>query len=390
MTNLLRHIRVTLLALFVFASAQFLQTTKKRRSKVISTPPRVLLIGAYGNGNFGDDVIGQAIAEGVKGHGSVLIAARLHDTSRLAKDVAETVVVGGGLSSLVKTWKLASRSDLAILGGGGLLEGRPDDVNVHRLILEYLGKLAVCGLRGQRIAIHGIGISPNLYSNPLVNVAVRAMFKAINVIGVRDPASLAAVRRNGGTATLIKDPAIVLFEGWARQVQKTENSVGVVLLDHYRWPTFSKADSVAEGTREEELQELVNQLILRCSQGKQIKIFSFHWSDKPMGEDVVKLFTECGGNSASVDLVSYKQPSSESPFKLLMACEEVLTMRFHPALAALSSNAKVKVIGSLQKLEQLRASAVPASQNWQYPPEYGDPLEQLQAVILGRDVVMSE
>lgn len=383
MKSLIRQSRVALLALFVLISATYLRFFRRRSVPVEPVAPKVLLIGAYGNGNYGDDIIGQALARGVEAPGSVLIAARLEDVSRLKAHVAPTVVVGGGLGSLFRTWKLARETDIAVLGGGGLLEGRRDDVNVHRLILEYLGKLAVCGLKGQRMAIHGIGVSPDLYSNALVNSAVRAMFRAVDVIGVRDPASQAAVNRAGGEAFLIRDPAIVLFEDWARIVVAEPGSVGVVLLDHHRWPSFTPGDSESELERKGELTALAQQLVLLAKQRKKIKLFNFHWSDVAISSDVMTLYLENDGSSDCIENVPYEQSSSENPFRLLMACEEVWTMRFHPALAALTSGAKVSVIGRLQKLEQLRSSTDTDAPNWSYPEQYDDPLEHLLRKVLG-------
>ncbi|SCB75422.1 Polysaccharide pyruvyl transferase family protein WcaK [Pseudarthrobacter enclensis] len=385
MKKFARQARVLLLSAFVFCAAQLLRLNKSKRASRTRTAPRTLLIGAYGNGNFGDDIIGQAIALGVKSYGSVLIAARLEDVSRLNENVGRTVVVGGGLRSLSKILKLSRETDIAILGGGGLLEGRRTDVNVHRLILEYLGKLAVCGLRGQPIAIHGIGVSPNLYSSQVVNTAVRSMLRAVDVVAVRDPASYETVRDCGAKPTLIRDPAIVLFESWAPTIKKVKSSVGVVLLDHHRWPTFKKADAQAELNRQNELTELASQLISQARQGKHISIFNFHWSDVAMSRDLRDLFLTQGGDVTKLEVVPYHQTSSEVPFKLLMACNEVLTMRFHPALAALTSGAKVDVIGSLQKLEQLRSSTETEGKTWQYPSEYADPLAQLSSIFGRRD-----
>lgn len=391
MKAVLRRARVTLLALTVLCIVQLLKLNAPSRRKHLSKTPHVLLIGAYGNGNFGDDIIGQAVADGVKRlGGSVLIAARLDDISRLSTAVADTVIVGGGVRSLLRTWRLAHGRDIAILGGGGLLEGRPDDVNVHRLILEYLGKLAVCGLRGQRIAIHGIGVSPNLYSSALVNKAASEMLKIVDVIGVRDPSSEGTVKQFNARVSLIQDPAIVLFQSWARQAQRQANTTAVVLLDHHRWPTFAVGSSEQEGKRTADLTTIARELVKRSDQGELIRLLAFHWSDVNICQDLFRLFLEHGGRQANIEIEPYTQATSEGPFKLLMSCENVLTMRFHPALAALTANAKVEVIGSLQKLEQLRRSTAGRNEFWKYPEEYGDPVEQLKRIIWGEQTVQEQ
>ncbi|ADX74173.1 uncharacterized conserved protein [Pseudarthrobacter phenanthrenivorans Sphe3] len=381
MRNFARQLRVILLALYVFVAAKILALTKTKRMRREHVMPRILLIGAYGNGNFGDDIIGQAIVQSIGDRGSVLIAARLKDTARLVADVGDAVEVGQGLGSIFRTWNLARHTDMAILGGGGLLEGRRNDVNVHRLILEYLGKLAACGLRGQRVVIHGIGISPNLYSNHMVNAAVRAMLRAVDIVGVRDPASADAVRENGGRASLIRDPAIALFEDWAPSIRREKESVGVVLLDHHRWPAFIKASPEEEAERQQELSHLVAELLVHASGRKTVRLFSFHWSDVQIVDDVRSMYLANGGDPAFLAIEPYEQKSSATPFKRLMACEEVITMRFHPALAALSAGAKVRIFGKLQKLEQLQSSTEFVDGNWHYPEVYGDPVAQLSRAL---------
>lgn len=382
MKHLLRTARVDLLACLVLLLAQVLRLTRRRRSRKVQPSSNILLIGAYGNGNFGDDIIGEAIVDALhrRGH-AVHIAARLPDIDRLKRDVAPVTVVGGGIRSLLRTWQLSHGYDLAILGGGGLLEGRPGDVNVHRLILEYLGKLAVCGLRGQRLVIHGIGVSPVLYSNPLVNRAASAMLRVVDAIGVRDPASHAKVTEVGGSSVLMRDPAVALFSTWRGTVQREPGQLGVVLLDHHRWPTFTPGSPSSESVRREELTKLAQELVERTREGSSVRLFSFHWSDVPIARDVEKLFRELGGAATSIVVAPYEQNHSRDPFLSLMRCDEVLTMRFHPALAALTGGSRVTIVGRLQKLEELQRSTPVDSSDWSYPAEYADPIKQLDHAL---------
>ena len=322
-------------------------------------------------------------AEGLVGH--VTIAARQADIQRLHRDVGETVVVGGGVRSLFRTWLLARNSDVAVLGGGGLLEGNRADVNVHRLILEYVGKLAVCGLRGKRIAIHGIGISPDLYSSKLVNAAVIAVLRRVDIVSVRDPRSQGIAQSKGIPATLIRDPATVLFSHWASTAVSQQGVLGVVLLDRYRWPDFTRTTPEMELQRAESLRELSRVLVARTMGGAKVRVISFHWSDSPIAQDLRDAYLAEGGEPDRFEVMPYEQQHSSEPFHLLMACDAVFTMRFHPALAALASGAKVEIVGTLQKLEDLRSTNHDGNDLWNYPSSYGDPVAQLRHVLAAPD-----
>jgi polysaccharide pyruvyl transferase WcaK-like protein len=385
--KLLRRVRVWCLAVLVLTMSWIVRARRSAGLSERRTGRRLTIIGAYGNGNYGDDIIGEAIAASVvEFDAHPLIVARRSDTLRLSTETgAEVITTEDGLRGVFATWvALAGRTD-AILGGGGLFEGKRDDVNVHRLVLEYAGKLMAAGVRGQRTIIHGIGISPNLYSDRLVSKAIASVLKCTDAVAVRDPASARLLETLGITGTLIRDPATSVLEIWAKRAEIRPRSVGVVVLDRHRWPKFVPGDRLTEVGRSREIRALAGRLVAGAERGDVIELFAFHHSDEAMVEDLAAAYRTAGGTPSSLTVVPYRQVSSQDPFLRLMACESVLSMRFHPALAALTAGRDVQIIGGLQKLEMLKSvSADIPLARWSYPESFADPVSVLNRGLGGQ------
>lgn len=355
-----------------------------RGRKIARRGGAVLLIGAYGNGNFGDDLIGLAIGRVAATEGyRVTYAARKEDVGRLRRSGNDAVIVGGGISSLIATWRAAKDQDVAILGGGGLLESRDDDRAVQRLVLEYVGKLMAAGIRGAVPGVHGIGVAPDLYSRGVVNRAVTSALRAAQFVSVRDEASKAAVDRMGAFASLVQDPATSYLKTLANQRDDSASTLGVVVLDHHRWPSFEKGNVESERKRNSDISDLVDRMEGWAYSGRDVSLVPFHWSDEELLQDLITVFTQRGGNTDRLAVHPYAQTDATEPFLHLMACGAVLTMRFHPALAALTVGADVLVIGELQKLRQLRNSTSRRKEGELYPPIFEDPDEYLRRRLNG-------
>jgi polysaccharide pyruvyl transferase WcaK-like protein len=317
--------------------------------------PTALLIGAYGNGNYGDDSIGVAIAASLSAGGiaQVRIAGRRPDGSRIvAATGAEFSVAGDGFAGLLATYRAAAGCRVAMLGGGGLLEGRRSNVHVQRLVLEYVAKLMVAKLRGASVFVHGIGVSPDLYSDALVSRAVLRALRSADRISVRDPDSKDVLARHRIEATLVMDPAFPLLRTWADEVEVRPGTLGFVGLDAFRWPDFDPADHSSE--RAAELERLT--ALLADHEDVSIELHPFHGSDVLLIEDLAASYRLSGG--ADPTQMDYPVDDVAFAFRRLMSCERILTMRFHPALGALAARRDVEIIGGLQKLVALREALV--------------------------------
>ncbi len=382
MRNFLQRARVRLLAGRVRWLAARLRCRSPR--ELPAGGFRTLVIGAYGNGNYGDDLIGLAIAETIwaAGGGRVALATRGDQIDWLEDAVGSATVTGGGLSSIRRVARLPG-ADVVILGGGGLLEGKPDSVHVHRLVLEYLAKLGTAGLRASRVIIHGIGISRVGYSDPVVTRAVREMLAAVDSVSVRDPASFAFAKAAGSRVALVRDPATTVLGRWATETRRQPDTLGVVLIDRDRWPTFTPVSPEAEGQRDARLRKLAARLVREAEAGARIRLIPFHFSDPPVLADLAARFAEASGPASALQIVPYEGRTAPEQFRELMSCASVVTGRFHPGLAAFIAGAEVEVIGELQKLIELRGYVASGGGRWLFPPEFGDPDAVLRA-SLGR------
>jgi polysaccharide pyruvyl transferase WcaK-like protein len=347
----LRRLRVWALACLTLGLAALVDRLARNGQKPIGHEAIALLIGAYGNGNYGDDAIGIAIARSLSESGiaRVRIVGRRPDGSRIvAATDAEFSAAGDGCAGLLATYRAAGGCRAAVLGGGGLLEGRRANVHVQRLVLEYVSKLMVAKLRGGSVFVHGIGVSPTLYSDRLVSRAVVRALRSADRVSVRDPESREVLARHGIEATLVMDPAFPLLRTWADHVEVRPGTVGFVGLDAYRWPDFDP--DVRSPERQSELDRLAALLAERA--GAAVELHPFHGSDIALITDLAATYRASTGADATQ--MDYPVDDVAFAFRRLMSCERIVTMRFHPALGALAARREVEIVGGLQKLVALR------------------------------------
>jgi polysaccharide pyruvyl transferase WcaK-like protein len=356
----LRRLRVWVLACLILVLAEAAARRVRTRRGGGSGAPTALLIGAYGNGNYGDDAIGIALVRSLveAGAGPVRIVGRRPEGGRIvAATGAEFAVAGDGFAGLVAVYRAAVGHRVAVLGGGGLLEGRRDNVHVHRLVLEYVGKVLVARLRGDAAYVHGIGVSPGLYSDRLVSKAVTRALRVVDGVSVRDRDSQLTLTRLGIEASLVLDPAFPLLRDWVEGLGVRPGTVGFVGLDAYRWPDFS-GDRL-DSQREAELGRITE--LLAEERGASIELHPFHASDVALIEDLAR---HCRGTGAlDPTQLPYPVEDAATAFQNLMSCERIFTMRFHPALAALAADREVEIIGGLQKLVALRQALADGSRD---------------------------
>ncbi|NCL74001.1 MULTISPECIES: polysaccharide pyruvyl transferase family protein [Rhodococcus] len=388
-TDIVRKIRVFSLALFCIALSRTrpgaFMISKRRtgsgKSSADTPAPRrsLVLIGAYGNSNFGDDIVAVSIVESARAlnFDSVRVIGRRPDFDLLEADVpgAQMHFCGDGFAGLIETWRSIPRAgsslDVAILGGGGLLEGKMDDVNVHRLVLEYCGKLLIARILGYTVLVHGIGVSPVLYSDRWVSRGVCKALSMARGISVRDQKSVDVLAANGIDAVLVRDPASSLFYHMAPACKRRPRTVGIVLLDRYRWPSFERARDSQETLRQEDLRAIAVRMVDWSRNGLRLELFEFHWSDGAVLKDLASVYADMGGDTEALRFNGGWRSCTE-PFRRLMECGTVFTMRFHPGLAGLIAGNSVEVVGDLQKLESLRVG-MNGDSVWKYPSSFGDP-----------------
>ncbi len=145
------------------------------------SPQPILVVGAYGYRNAGDEAILAGLLHTLAGRRVTVVS----------RSPAETEALHGvsaiGLASAVG----ALRRHRSVLIGGGGLFGR-DMGRIGRLLPLY-GLLAVA--LGRTIRIEGVGIDPDLTG--VHRLLLRRLFRAAAAVTVRDQASAAVVREWG-------------------------------------------------------------------------------------------------------------------------------------------------------------------------------------------------
>lgn len=158
------------------------------------------IMGYYGNQNCGDEAILTALLAGLKKKLPEAEYVVLSSDPEFTKteygvnSVADILPpnrrrhlicsLGRNRRSFIKAVRVATASDVLIVGGGGLLFDRPEG-NKH--LLEFLGKIAFARRKGMRIVFLGVGVGP-LYHLSSKRAVVKLLSQA-ELIVLREAAS---------------------------------------------------------------------------------------------------------------------------------------------------------------------------------------------------------
>jgi polysaccharide pyruvyl transferase WcaK-like protein len=177
-------------------------------------PEPILVVGAYGYRNVGDEAI---LAGLLRDAGS---QRRLTVVSRAP---AETSALHGvptvGIAQAVPA---LARHRSVLIGGGGLF-GR--DIGRLGQLLAPFGLLAA--MSGRRVAVHGVGVDPGL-PRPSVQ-AIRALAARASSFTVRDSASADLLRHWGIRAGLTADLSERMEPASRRETRSLLRAAGVDL-----------------------------------------------------------------------------------------------------------------------------------------------------------------
>ncbi len=166
----------------------------------------VLICGAYGFGNTGDDAILQAIIGEMR---RIDPHMPLTVLSRRPKDTQRTFGVNAchrfGVHAIRRVLR---RSQLFISGGGSLMQ----DVTSRLSLWYYLGTIRMAHGCGCKVQMYGCGIGPIIYDRDQ-KLAARVINTCVDKITLREPDSRETLKGFGVTAPeviLASDPALTL------------------------------------------------------------------------------------------------------------------------------------------------------------------------------------
>ena len=212
----------------------------------------VLICGAYGHGNAGDEAILEAIVRQMREIDPDMPVTVLTRTPE--ETARRNGVCALHTFDFLRFLRVMRRSKLFLCGGGSLIQ----DVTSSRSLWYYLFTLFAAKKLGCRVLMYGCGIGPVLRGFDR-RLARRVLNKSVDVITLREENSLQELKNFGVTQPEIlvaSDPALTLPAAAPEAVEaalaelgvgKDEKCIGVCVR---RWPGFlEKAPAFAAAAR---------------------------------------------------------------------------------------------------------------------------------------------
>lgn len=200
----------------------------------------VVICGAYGHGNAGDEAILEAIIDEIR---SVDPYKPITVLSRSPKETRQLRGVDAFYRfNVPKIRSSMAASELYINGGGSLIQ----DVTSRSSLNYYLYTLAEAKRQRCSVYMYGCGIGPVNYDGD-IRLARRIINENVDVITVREPHSMNELKRFGvdrPEIILTSDPAIGMkpAEDWAVDQFMRENNISLdgkyMCVCLRRWPGF--------------------------------------------------------------------------------------------------------------------------------------------------------
>ncbi len=178
----------------------------RRHQRPAAARDGVVICGAYGRGNAGDDAILEAILQEMR---SIDQDMPITVLSKDPKSTRLTYRVRAVHRSNLLAWHTAmSSSRLYINGGGSLIQ----DVTSRRSLWFYLANIRAAKRAGCRVQMYGCGIGPVIRESHR-RLTARIINQSVDAITLREPDSLEELRSIGVTTPeilLTADPALTL------------------------------------------------------------------------------------------------------------------------------------------------------------------------------------
>lgn len=208
----------------------------------------VVVCGAYGRGNAGDEAILKAVVAELRAIDPDMPLWVLTRKPRLTK-LRHRVGASYTFNPFAFRRRI-SRSVLYLNGGGSLIQ----DVTSHRSLWFYLLTLSWARRQGCRVLMYGCGIGPIIHPGNRRRAA-RVIDRCVDVITLRDSASQEELRAWGVTrpqVVLAADPAVTLPAAPPAEADALLERIGLHPRDGEKylgvtvrpWPGFEEKVSV--------------------------------------------------------------------------------------------------------------------------------------------------
>ena len=214
----------------------------RRHRRPAAARDGVVICGAYGRGNAGDDAILEAILQEMRAIDPDMPMTVL---SKDPKSTRLTYRVRAIHRSNLPAWLMAMhQAKLYINGGGSLIQ----DVTSRRSLWFYLHNISAAKRAGCKVQMYGCGIGP-VTRDSHRRLAAKILNRYVDVITLREPDSLAELRAMGVTEPeilLTADPALTLSKAPEDEIDSVLLRAGIPPHGKYicfalrRWTGFEE------------------------------------------------------------------------------------------------------------------------------------------------------
>lgn len=201
----------------------------RRVNRVKKQRDGVMICGAYGKDNAGDDAILEAIISEIHSIDPDMPVTVL---SRAPKDTSVSYRIGS-----IHTFNFPAfihkmrKTQLYISGGGSLIQ----DVTSTRSLLYYLAGITLANQLGNKVQMYGCGVGP-VSSTVNRKRAARVINRHVDAITLREDNSLETLKDMGVTEPVIRlaaDPALTLLPDPDETVESRLIASGIPLDREY-------------------------------------------------------------------------------------------------------------------------------------------------------------
>lgn len=189
---------------------------------------RIVVCGAYGHGNMGDEAILTALLNELgtlDGDLQITVVSKSPLRTQIEHDVNAI-----GRSDFRKLKELFKASKLYINGGGSLVQ----DVTSRRSLWYYLYTISLAKKMGSRVQMFGCGIGPIEYAGD-IKLTTKVLNECVDAITLRDPDSVELLEGIGVTVPEIKlaaDPVLSLGACSAEETERFMEKSGLKSGDY--------------------------------------------------------------------------------------------------------------------------------------------------------------
>ncbi len=291
----------------------------------------VVILGYYGAGNTGDEAILEGMLQSLAERGIRDVTVLSHDPDRTTRDhQLPAIYIGRKTRGLWTIYRTLKKSELFILGGGGLLQDHS-----ARVVRFWLSRVYLAIMAGTPIYYYAQGIGP-LYRKKS-RFLVKSLSKRAKYITVRDEKSIELLQELGLSKTpleLTADPALLL--------EKTGAGASLLAREGIELdPAKTNLAIVLRPWKDEAYQANLLATLKDLAAKTNIH-YSFVPFQYGMDEDLNRKFAEELGAAANVStslLTGEYQP--RDLMAILGEYDGVIGMRLHALILGAASNSGV-------------------------------------------------